>query len=137
MSIESQDDLAEDEIDTWQRRIDRYIDFASRGRVPPLRPPVAPGCSGSMAPTFPAGCGGSLTPAEPAGAGDPRVPLSALEVDGIRPRGAAQLGHHLATQRQGERLAGLYPLEDDEGHPVDNILLHVGSTLRRSPGLGA
>jgi hypothetical protein len=26
MSIESQDDLAEDEVDTWQRRIDRYID---------------------------------------------------------------------------------------------------------------
>jgi hypothetical protein len=60
---------------------------------------------------------------------DPRVPLPALEVDGIRPRTAAQLGHHPAAQFDGERFPRLYPLENDEAHRVDNILIHGRSSL--------
>jgi hypothetical protein len=109
--------------------------FASRGRVPPLRPPVVLVFPG-VTPPFRQHGGVNLAPAEPPRLADPRLPLPTLEVDGIRPRGAAQLGHHPLAQLHGERFPRLYPLPDREARRVDNIPIH-GMTRLQLGGLGA
>ena len=69
---------------------------------------------------------------------DPRVPLSALEVDGIRPRRTAQLGYHLATQRQGEsppaQPAGLADLRAPlSGLVIDPLRVRRAAQLGHHP----